>query len=192
MGPQHPCGFTNGMMLKAFRDHLLYQRWFVARSKASLKSQERLHDLVIIRNGSRKYSQKLDGISLLTRRLLSFENCQSHCWSIQLFSIRNHFLLLGINCATNGRPGSWARHFPSLCNPKLTATLSVQRRWMPASGRRLYIVTIYLNGASNSAVYHTRPFFLYHAMSSVCLKRVWKQTNEVWQISAHFLSIFNC
>lgn len=88
--------------------------------------------------------------SLLTRRLLSFENYQSHCWSIPLFSIRNHFLLLGINCATNGRPGSWARHFPSLCNPKLTATLSVQRRWMPASGRRLYIVTIYLNGASNS------------------------------------------
>ena len=28
------CGFTNGMMLKAFRGHLFYQRWFVARSKA--------------------------------------------------------------------------------------------------------------------------------------------------------------
>ena len=28
------CGFTNRMMLRAFRDHLFYQRWFVARSKA--------------------------------------------------------------------------------------------------------------------------------------------------------------
>lgn len=37
-----------------------------------------------------------------------------------------------------------------------------------------------------------RSFFLYHAMSSVCLKRVWKHTNKVWHISAHYPSILNC
>ena len=40
----------------------------------------------------------------------------------------------------------------------MTATLPFQRKSMPASGRRLYIAIIYLNGASE-AVRHTRAVF---------------------------------